>query len=93
MSDARDLSARLDWGLVPAVPVPFRGGELDEAAQRGYARWMAGHPVAGVAGWGPPPRGTHPSPEHPRRAAAGGGGRAPRRRGAGWGPPRAEDRT
>ena len=31
------LGERLQWGLIPAVPVPFRGDVLDEAAQRGYA--------------------------------------------------------
>ena len=46
-----DLAERLDWGLVPAVPVPFRGSDLDEGAQRGYATWMAARPVAGVAVW------------------------------------------
>lgn len=45
------LLERLDGGLIPAVPVPFRGTEIDAAAQRGYARWMAAQPVAGVAVW------------------------------------------
>jgi 4-hydroxy-tetrahydrodipicolinate synthase len=57
------LSERLAWGLVPAVPVPFRGEALDEAAQRGYARWMAGQPVAGVAVWAHTGRGPHLSAE------------------------------
>jgi len=43
------LAERLTWGLVPAVPVPFRGTELDATAQREYARWMAAQPLAGVA--------------------------------------------
>ena len=42
------LVDRLEWGLVPAVPVPFRGSTMDREAQRGYARWMAGQPVAGA---------------------------------------------
>ncbi|MBA3258040.1 MAG: dihydrodipicolinate synthase family protein [Gemmatimonadales bacterium] len=66
MSAAPDLAGRLQWGLVPAVPVPFRGGELDEAAQRGYARWMAAHPVAGVAVWAHTGRGPHLSAEQRR---------------------------
>jgi 4-hydroxy-tetrahydrodipicolinate synthase len=45
------LAERLRWGLVPAVPVPFRGEAIDESAQRGYASWMAAQPVAGVAVW------------------------------------------
>jgi 4-hydroxy-tetrahydrodipicolinate synthase len=53
------LPQRLAWGLVPAVPVPFRGTTLDEAAQRRYAAWMAGHPVAGVAVWAHTGRGPH----------------------------------
>jgi 4-hydroxy-tetrahydrodipicolinate synthase len=39
----------LDGGLVPAVPVPFRGCALDGEALAGYARWMTARPVAGVA--------------------------------------------
>jgi 4-hydroxy-tetrahydrodipicolinate synthase len=57
------LAARLTWGLVPAVPVPFRGEVLDEAAQRGYAAWMARHPVAGVAVWAHTGRGPRLSAE------------------------------
>ncbi len=57
------LGARLEWGLLPAVPVPFRGSVLDEAAQRGYAAWMARHPVAGVAVWAHTGRGPHLSAE------------------------------
>lgn len=66
MSAAQALVGRLEWGLLPAVPVPFRGGELDEAAQRSYARWMAGHPVAGVAVWAHTGRGPHLSAEQRR---------------------------
>ena len=39
------LAERIRWGLLPAVPVPFRGDRLDGEAQRAYARWMAGQPV------------------------------------------------
>jgi len=55
----RDLAARLDWGLIPAVPVPFRGAEIDHKAQSAYARWMATQPVAGVAVWAHTGRGPH----------------------------------
>jgi 4-hydroxy-tetrahydrodipicolinate synthase len=57
---------RLEWGLIPAVPVPFRGGELDAAAQRGYAGWMAAQPIAGVAIWAHTGRGPHLSAEQRR---------------------------
>jgi len=60
------LTDRLAWGLIPAAPVPFRGGRLDEAAQQGYARWMAAHPVAGVAVWAHTGRGPQLSPEQRR---------------------------
>ena len=53
------LAARIQWGLFPAVPVPFRGTRLDGEAQRGYARWMSAHPVAGVAVWAHTGRGPH----------------------------------
>jgi 4-hydroxy-tetrahydrodipicolinate synthase len=58
----KDLAARLDWGLIPAVPVPFRGAEIDRKAQSAYARWMATQPVAGVAVWAHTGRGPHLSP-------------------------------
>jgi 4-hydroxy-tetrahydrodipicolinate synthase len=45
------------------VPVPFRGSELDSAAQRDYARWMATQPIAGVAVWAHTGRGPHLSAE------------------------------
>jgi 4-hydroxy-tetrahydrodipicolinate synthase len=61
-----DLLRRLEWGLLPAVPVPFRGTELDAGAQREYARWMAEHPVAGVAVWAHTGRGPHLSAEQRR---------------------------
>jgi 4-hydroxy-tetrahydrodipicolinate synthase len=53
------LVERLTGGLIPAVPVPFRGRDLDAAAQRQYARWMATQPVAGVAVWAHTGRGPH----------------------------------
>jgi 4-hydroxy-tetrahydrodipicolinate synthase len=53
------LAERLDGGLIPAVPVPFRGDEMDTAAQRTYAAWMARQPVAGVAVWAHTGRGPH----------------------------------
>jgi 4-hydroxy-tetrahydrodipicolinate synthase len=53
------LIDRLTGGLIPAVPVPFRGHDLDAAAQRQYARWMAAQPVAGVAVWAHTGRGAH----------------------------------
>jgi 4-hydroxy-tetrahydrodipicolinate synthase len=53
------LTARLEWGLIPAVPVPFRGERLAEDAQRAYARWLASHRVAGVAVWAHTGRGLH----------------------------------
>ncbi|HUR94067.1 MAG TPA: dihydrodipicolinate synthase family protein [Gemmatimonadales bacterium] len=57
------LAERLAWGLIPAVPVPFRGDTMDETAQRHYARWMAAQPVAGVAVWAHTGRGPHLSAE------------------------------
>ncbi len=57
------LAERIQWGLFPAVPVPFRGDRLDGQAQRDYARWMATHPVAGVAVWAHTGRGPHLSAE------------------------------
>jgi 4-hydroxy-tetrahydrodipicolinate synthase len=60
------LIERLDGGLIPAVPVPFRGGEIDTAAQRTYAAWMAAQPVAGVAIWAHTGRGPHLSAEQRR---------------------------
>jgi len=60
------IASRIEWGLIPAVPVPFRGNDLDAAAQRAYAHWMATHPVAGVAVWAHTGRGPHLSAEHRR---------------------------
>ena len=64
------LAGRLAWGLVPAVPVPCRGTEPDEGAQRGYARWMAAQPVAGVAVWAHTGRGPHLSADQRRMVLA-----------------------
>ena len=61
-----ELAARIQWGLLPAVPVPFRGDRLDAPAQREYGRWMAAHPVAGVAVWAHTGRGPHLSAEQRR---------------------------
>jgi 4-hydroxy-tetrahydrodipicolinate synthase len=60
------LLERIDGGLIPAVPVPFRGTEIDGAAQRAYGRWMAAQPVAGVAVWAHTGRGPHLSAEQRR---------------------------
>jgi len=61
---------RLEWGLVPAVPVPFRGRALAEDAQRAYAQWMAEQPVAGVAVWAHTGRGPHLSTAEGRSVLA-----------------------
>jgi 4-hydroxy-tetrahydrodipicolinate synthase len=61
------LLERLDGGLIPAVPVPFRGSEIDASAQRSYARWMAAQPVAGVAVWAHTGRGPHLTGEQRRQ--------------------------
>ena len=60
------LASRIRWGLLPAVPVPFRGDRLDAEAQRGYARWMASQPVTGVAVWAHTGRGPRLAPEQRR---------------------------
>ena len=60
------VASRIQWGLLPAVPVPFRGDRLDADAGRAYARWMAAQPVAGVAVWAHTGRGPHLSPEQRR---------------------------
>jgi len=49
VAGADAVRARLERGLVPAVPVPFRGRTLDAEALSAYTRWMAAQPVAGVA--------------------------------------------
>lgn len=49
---AENLRARLDGGLVPAVPVTLDGaGRLHAAAHDSYLRHMSGQPLAGVAVW------------------------------------------
>lgn len=49
---AENLRARLDGGLVPAVPVTLDGaGRLHAPAHDSYLRHMSGQPVAGVAVW------------------------------------------
>jgi 4-hydroxy-tetrahydrodipicolinate synthase len=53
------LSQRLENHLIPAVPVPFRGTEMDTQAQRDYAHWMSAQPIAGVAVWAHTGRGPH----------------------------------
>jgi 4-hydroxy-tetrahydrodipicolinate synthase len=53
------LIERIQNGLIPAVPVPFRGTEMDSDAQQRYARWMAQQPVAGVAVWAHTGRGPY----------------------------------
>ena len=60
------LVDRLSGGLIPAVPVPFRGRDIDSTAQRAYARWRAGQPVAGVAIWAHTGRGPYLSGEQRR---------------------------
>lgn len=59
MSGRRVLTS----GLIPAVPVPFRGTTIDEASLRAYAAWMSHQPVAGVAVWAHTGRGPHLSAE------------------------------
>jgi 4-hydroxy-tetrahydrodipicolinate synthase len=49
----------IEAGLIPAVPVPFRGASIDEPGLRTYAAWMATMPVSGVAVWAHTGRGTH----------------------------------
>jgi 4-hydroxy-tetrahydrodipicolinate synthase len=53
------LAARLEGGLIPAVPVPFQGTTIAASAQQAYARWMAEQGVAGVAVWAHTGRGPH----------------------------------
>jgi 4-hydroxy-tetrahydrodipicolinate synthase len=64
------LRSRLEWGLIPAVPVPFRGRELAQDALEAYARWMATHQVAGVAVWAHTGRGPNLSDDERRRVLA-----------------------
>lgn len=64
------VRARLDGGLIPAVPVPFRGASLAADAQRAYAHWMARQDVAGVAVWAHTGRGPHLTPAQRRDVLA-----------------------
>jgi 4-hydroxy-tetrahydrodipicolinate synthase len=62
----KDVAALLRGGLVPAVPVPFRGRVLAADAQRAYAAWMRDQPIAGVAVWAHTGRGPHLAAEQRR---------------------------
>src|ERR1051325_3595980 len=54
------LRARLEGGLIPAVPIPFQAdGRLHGDAQSAYLRYMSEQPVAGVAVWAHTGRGLH----------------------------------
>lgn len=64
------VRGRLDGGLIPAVPVPFRGTTVAADAQRAYAAWMAGQDVAGVAVWAHTGRGPHLTPAQRREVLA-----------------------
>lgn len=67
VASVSNLAARLRGGLLPAVPVPWSNGRLDEAALVGYVEWMARHPVAGVAVGVHTGRGRHLAPDDRRR--------------------------
>ena len=61
---AEDCRKRLEHGLIPAVPVPFKKtGKIDAEAQEHYIAYMAQQPVAGVAVWAHTGRGLHLSRE------------------------------
>ncbi|HTR21555.1 MAG TPA: dihydrodipicolinate synthase family protein [Gemmatimonadales bacterium] len=60
------IGARLEWGLIPAVPVPFRGTRIADDVQRDYASWMSLHDVAGVAVWAHTGRGQRLTPDQRR---------------------------
>jgi 4-hydroxy-tetrahydrodipicolinate synthase len=62
-----DLVGRIRGGLLPAVPVPWSNGRLDETALAGYVEWMARHPVAGVAVGVHTGRGRHLDPADRKR--------------------------
>ena len=64
------VADRLRHGLVPAVPVPCRGGAVDAPALVAYPRWMAQWPVAGVAVGVHTGRGRHLAPADRRRVLA-----------------------
>ncbi len=51
---------RLDHGLIPAVPAPFRkSGQIDVDAQRKYISYMSKQPIAAAAVWAHTGRGLH----------------------------------
>jgi 4-hydroxy-tetrahydrodipicolinate synthase len=67
----RHFIARIDRGLIPAVPVPFdSSGRVHEPAQDRYIRYMAEQPVAGVAVWVHTGRGLHLTREQRARVLA-----------------------
>ncbi|MDP3911857.1 MAG: dihydrodipicolinate synthase family protein [Gemmatimonadales bacterium] len=66
----RGALPELEWALIPAVPVPFRGTTLARDAQHAYAQWMARQPVAGVAVWAHTGRGPHLSADQRRDVLA-----------------------
>ena len=46
------VRAKLERGIIAAVPVPFRAdGKVHEAANASYMRYIAAHRLAGVAVW------------------------------------------
>ena len=68
---AEELRARLDGGLIPAVPVTFdAGGRFHAAAHESYLRHMAAQPVAGAAVWAHTGRGLMLEPELADRVMA-----------------------
>lgn len=69
---AREFAARIERGLIPAVPVPFdAAGRLQEAAQDCYVRYLARQPIAGVAVWVHTGRGVFLSREERRQVLTG----------------------
>jgi 4-hydroxy-tetrahydrodipicolinate synthase len=64
MKDRSNFSSRIEHGLIPAVPVPFRvDGQVDAAAQDRYVGYMAARPISGVAVWAHTGRGLRLSGE------------------------------
>jgi len=67
ISATKRFQSRIRYGLIPAVPVPFRAdASIDATAQERYAADMAGQPVAGVAVWAHTGRGLHLSRDQRR---------------------------
>jgi 4-hydroxy-tetrahydrodipicolinate synthase len=60
------ITGRIRRGVIAAVPVPFTGSAINEAAQRRYAESMRAEPLAGVAVWAHTGRGPHLSSEQRR---------------------------